>query len=270
MNPYTVLGIDKSADADTIKKAYRQLARKYHPDVNKNPGAEAKFKEINEANEILTDAEKKSNYDTFGDVTGRQNSFGGGRNPFGGGHHGDADDILRDLFGRHGFSANFGGGFGDFGQQVNLDITTSLRIPLEIAVNGGQITINSQGTLIKINIPKGMKNGTRLKLTGHGRRMNGHVGDMYVTVNLVSEHGYIVEGNDITISKNVTLKTIIFGGVCELDFFGEPLKLTVPRNTKPGQKLRIVKGLDGGCTYIIIGVELPLAENYPELEKILP
>jgi len=268
MNPYAVLGVEKSADETAIKKAYRKLAQQYHPDINKESGAEDKFKEINAAYEILSNTEKRTNYDRFGNVAGGNNPFagGGGRTQY---HDVNVDDLLKNVFGQSGFSASFGGNNFGFTQQMNLDITTSIKIPLETAVNGGHIAINVQGSTVKINIPKGMKNGTKLKIGGHGRRMNDHVGDMYIKVDLLPENGVSIEGNDITITRNVTLKTAIFGGICEINFFGEKLKLTIPRNTKIGQKLRIPKGLDGGSTIIVIGVELPDAEDYPELENIL-
>lgn len=277
MDPYKILGVDNSADETTIKKAYRKLAMELHPD--KNPGnkvSEAKFKDVNEAYEVLKDSKKKANYDRFGTTDG-----GGGHNPFGGcgGHYGcaDVDSILKDLFGQSGFHSGFGDtpdfghhhGFGGQQRRVNLDTNTGVRIPLGKAVNGGQVTISVNNRQVRINIPKGIKNWTKLKLKGHGQTVNGHTGDMYVKVELLPENGFVIKGNNIVVTELINLKTAIFGGTCEFDFFGDKMKLTVPRNTKPGQKLRIPKGLSGGSTFIILDVILPKAEDYPELEAVL-
>lgn len=266
---YGVLNVSESATPQEIKKAYRKLAQKYHPDKNQSPEAEEKFKEIAAAYEVLGDTEKKAEYDRMGDSMFNHGS-GQGFHQYHQSSGMDVEDILREMFGGRGFSG-FGNtsGFGNYTQPLNLDIESTVNIPLKIAVNGGKMTINVQGKPLKLNIPKGINNETRMRVAGKGKTANGKVGDLYVKVLLKSESGYDIDGNNINITESIDLKTAIFGGHKEIDYFGDNIKLKIPKNTKPGQKLRVPKGLQGGVTYINLNVNLPKAEDRPDLESIL-
>jgi len=153
---YETLGVSENASADEIKRAYRKLARKYHPDINKDPGAEEKFKEINAAYEVLSDPEKKKQYDQFGDqIFGGHNFHDFAR---GQGANVDLDEILRNIFGGGGFGGFAGGfssgGFGGFDMGMpDLDIHAKITIPFNVAVLGGTHTISANGETFDIRIP---------------------------------------------------------------------------------------------------------------------
>ncbi len=255
---YTVLEISESASQDEIKKAYRSLAKKYHPDINKTPEAEDKFKEINSAYEVLSDAEKKSQYDRLGDSMFNHGNGQGFHQSSGM----DFESILRNMFG--------GGGFG-FNQHrpQNKDVTIQIGIPLKTAINGGAITINYTSP-IDVKIPPKIKNGTKLRVLGKGNLVDGIQGDLYVVcVVQPSDNIFGVHGNDLVTVETIDLKAAIFGAQKELDLYGEKIKYNIPKNTKIGQKLRINNGLKGGSIIIQIVIELPTAESHPHLEKVL-
>jgi curved DNA-binding protein len=166
---YETLEISENASESEIKKAYRKLARQYHPDVNKEPSAEDKFKEINSAYEILSDKKKKQQYDMHGDsMFGGQNFHDFSRNA----GASNLDDILREMFsGGGGFSGfnggNFGGGHGGFGgfsnqaQQPNLDIETNVTIPFIVSILGGSHSVSVNGERFDIKIPAGVSSGEK-------------------------------------------------------------------------------------------------------------
>lgn len=259
---YKTLGVSEDATEKEIKNAFRKKALKYHPD--KNPDKEDKFKEINAAYEILGDKEKRRKYDQFGasafDNSSNQRYYRNG-NEF----HMNMEEILKEMF---------GGVFGNrnhFHQHrpSNLDVTYKIGISLSMAVNGGTVVIDVEGQQIKLKIPVGVKNKSKLRIAGKGRKFNNKAGDLYIIIIIEPEKGYSLEGNDIFTNDNIDLKTAIFGGVKSFDFFGESITYKVPKNTKPGQKLRLQKGLSGGSTYISVKVDLPKAEERPDLESIL-
>lgn len=189
---YETLGINKNASSDEIKKAYRRLARQYHPDINKEKGAEEKFKEINAAYEILSDEKKRAQYDRYGDSMFGGQSFSDFSRNSGGM---DLDEILKNIFGGGGFGAsgfggnssfgsgNFGGfgggGFGGFNQDA-LDLSAKITIPFETGILGGEHSINFNGETIKIKIPHGIKSGEKLRIRGKGKKIGSQVGDLIV------------------------------------------------------------------------------------------
>ena len=272
---YGVLGVSEDANESEIKKAFRKLAQQYHPDRNKDPEAEDKFKEINAAYAVLGDAEKKAEYDRRGDSMFNHGT-GQGFHQYHQATGANFDDILKEMFGGFGGFSGFGnfggmGGGGNFGQhsQRNLNIEAIVRIPLSTAVNGGKIGITVQNEQIKLNIPSGIRNGTRLRVAEKGHSMPGKKGDLIVQLQIMPEPGFMLDGNDIISTETIDLKTAIFGGDRQIDYFGETLSVKIPKNTKPGQKLRLHRGLEGGVTYITLNVELPKAEDRPDLESIL-
>ena len=183
---YETLEITESATEAEIKKAYRKLARKYHPDVNKEAGAEDKFKEINAAYEILSDKEKKQQYDRHGDsMFGGQNFHDFSRSHRSAGNA-DLDEILRSMFSGGGFGGGgFGGGFSQQ-PQPNLDIETSVTIPFSVSILGGSHSVSVNGERFDIKIPAGVKNGEKMRVKGKGHAQNGRAGDLFLKITVAS------------------------------------------------------------------------------------
>lgn len=237
---YETLGVSESATSEEIKKAYRKLARKYHPDINKDESAVEKFKEINAAYEVLSDKEKKAQYDQFGDQM-----FGGQRfQDFarGQGANVDLDEILRQMFGGGGFGGGFSsrqqGGFGGFG-GVDLDTQARITIPFIVSILGGkhQVTANNQSFDIKI--PAGIKSGETMRVRGKGRSHGGQVGDLLLSVEVAASTEYERRGDDLYKNFDIPLKTAWLGGKIEVVTPEKEVSLKVPKNTKNGQKFRL-------------------------------
>jgi len=243
---YKTLDVSENATEQEIKKAYRKLAKQYHPDKCKTPECEEKFKEINAAHGVLSDKEKRAQYDQVGD-----NAFGQGGFHQYSQQHSDMDigDILNQMF----------GGMRGFG--MDLDEYASINIPLEIAVNGG--TIDVLGS--KVKIPKKISNSTKIRLKGKGNSYKGKTGDLILKLLISSNDNYEIIGNDVHTNISVNLKEIIFGGKKEVDFYGEKISLKIPKDTKPCQKLRVKnKGLKGGNIIFNIKLILPKSSEITE------
>ena len=288
---YETLGVSESASPEEIKKAYRKLARKYHPDINKSPEAEEKFKEINAAYEILSDPEKKAQYDQVGD-----NMFGGQRfHDFAGAQGGaDLDEILRSIFGGGGFGGfssggfgggsrgGFSGGFGGFGggggyQEPNLDLETSITIPFNTAALGGKHSITVNGETFDIKIPAGIKSGEKLRVRGKGQKSGGRAGDLYIKVNVAPSPEYTRDGNNLTKEIDIPLKVALFGGKVPVQTLHKEITVKIPKGIKCGQKLRVKgqgimdrKTKEMGDLYLKLNVILPKVEELdPELAKMM-
>ncbi|MCF6244077.1 MAG: DnaJ domain-containing protein [Sulfurovum sp.] len=270
---YETLGVSDSASSDEIKKAYRKLARKYHPDINKDESAIEKFKEINAAYEVLSDTEKKSQYDQFGDqMFGGQNfhDFAQGQ-----GAGVDLDEILRQMFGGGG-GGGFSGGFGGFGGP-DLDITTRITVPFMTSVQGGKYSINVEGNSFDIKIPAGIKSGETLRVRGKGRAHQGQAGDLLIKVEVSDSPEYERKGQDLYKTFDVPLKEALFGGKISIETPEKEVSLKVPQNTKNGQKFRLKgKGVADrktamkGDLYLIANVVLPDVDTLDEdLGKML-
>jgi len=229
---YETLGVSENATADEIKKSYRKLARKYHPDINKDESAVEKFKEINSAYEVLSDSEKKSQYDLHGDqMFGGQNFHDFAR---GQGGQVDLDEILRQMFsGGGGFGAS--GGFGG----VNLDTKIQIKIPFLVSLLGGKHNISANGNSFDIKIPAGIKSGETMRVRGKGRTQNGQAGDLLIKVIVSPSDEYKEDGNSLYKEFDVSLKTAWFGGKVDVATPEKDVSLKVPENTKNGQKFRL-------------------------------
>ncbi len=273
---YETLNVSESASADEIKKAYRKLARKYHPDINKAPEAEEKFKEINAAYEILSDKEKKQQYDQVGDSMFGGQSF----HDFAGGHQGsgDLDEILRSMFGGGGggFGGgaggfNFGGGgFGGFAEP-ELDTEARITIAFNTAALGGKHAVNYNGQSFDIKIPAGIKNGEKLRVKGKGQQNGSNVGDLYLKVAVSSSPEYDRDGNDLTKEVNVSLKTALFGDKITVPTLHKEITIKVPAGIRSGQKLRVKeqgitdrKTKEMGDLYLRLIVQLPKIDELDE------
>ncbi len=282
---YETLEVSENASEAEIKKAYRKLARKYHPDVNKEASAEEKFKEINSAYEILSDPQKKQQYDMHGDsMFGGQNfhdfsQSAGGAN---------LDDILREMFSQgggfggggnpFGGSGNpFGGaggfGGGGFAQEPNLDIETKVTIPFIVSILGGSHSVSVNGERFDIKIPAGVKSGEKMRVKGKGHAQNGRVGDLFLKITVASNPEYEREGDDLVKTFDVPLYAALFGDKIAIQTLEKEIKLKVPKNTKNGQRFRVKemgamnrKTKVRGDLYLKANIVLPKVE---ELDKDL-
>jgi len=258
---YETLGVNESASADEIKKAYRKLARKYHPDINKDESAVEKFKEINSAYEVLSDPDKKAQYDLHGDqMFGGQNFHDFAR---GQGGQADLDEILRQMFGGGGGFGGGQGGFGGFG-GINLDTKIQITIPFLTSILGGKHKVSANSQQFDIKIPAGIKSGETMRVRGKGRSQNGQVGDLLIDVNIAKSDEYTREGDNLYKTFDVPLKTAWFSGKVEVQTPEKKVSLKVPQNTKNGQKFRLKgKGITDrktamrGDLYLVANIIIP-------------
>jgi len=270
---YETLEISDNASEAEIKKAYRKLARKYHPDVNKSAEAEEKFKEINAAYEVLSDKEKKAQYDQFGDqMFGGQNFHDFSRSQ---GGNVDLDEILRQMFsggggGFGGFGGGFGGG-GGFHQEPNLDIETSVTIPFNVSILGGSHSVSVQGDRFDIKIPAGVKTGEKMRVRGKGHAQGGRAGDLFLKITVAPSPEYEREGDDLIKTFDVPLHAALFGDKVAIQTLEKEIKLKVPQNTKNGQSFRVKemgamnrKTNKRGDLYLKANIVLPKVEDLDE------
>jgi curved DNA-binding protein len=284
---YETLGVSENASPEEIKKAYRKLARKYHPDINKDPDAQEKFKEINAAYEVLSDPEKKSKYDQFGDqMFGGQNFSDFARSQ---GPNIDIEDILRAMFGG-GFSSSHSqrggfGGFDGFGGEggfnrggfssPDIDIKEKITIPFITSIQGGKYHIQIEGESFDIKIPAGIKDGETLRVRGKGRRYNAQRGDLLITVRVAPSPNYKLDGLDLYREIEIPLKYALFGGRVKVKTPEKEVTLKVPKNTKNGQKFRLKesgfpdrRSGKKGDLYLVSNVLLPDVDSLPsELQE---
>ena len=270
---YDTLGVSQGASADEIKKAYRRLARKYHPDINKEAEAEDKFKEINAAYEILSDKSKKSQYDQHGD------SMFGGQNfhDFAQGQGGGAnlDDILRSMFGGGG-GAGMGGGFGGFNQggfgggfgEPDLDVSARITIPFNVAVLGGKHSVSYGGESFDVKVPAGIKDGEKLRIRSKGKSYQGQRGDMILSVEVSESPEYERTGSDLIKHINIPLKSALFGGKVKVETLYKEITLKVKAGTKNNQKFRVKeygsmnrKAGSKGDLYLKANIIIPSVED---------
>lgn len=249
---YKVLGVSKNATDAEIKAAYRKLARKHHPDLNPNDKeANRKFQEANEANEVLSDPEKRKKYDQYGKdwkhaeayesasrAQGRQQNSGTQytENPFGGDFgEGNFSDFFEFMFGSRGQGQ---------GRQVKFrgdDFHAELELGLRDAAQTHKQTLNVNGKKIRITIPAGVENGQTIKVSGHGGPgvNGGPPGDLYITFAIRGEAGFKREGADLHVTHEVDLYTAMLGGEVTLETLRGKVKVAVPPETQPGARVRL-------------------------------
>jgi curved DNA-binding protein len=265
---YAILGVGKTASEDEVKKAFKKLARKYHPDVNKEPGAEDKFKEINEAYTVLSDAEKRRYYDQFGTSAGRP----GWQPPpgQGGGNVGDFSDFFQQLFGNLGGRGGFSGNFEDlFGQRRGRDLEAELQIGLEEAYRGGERVVSVNGERLSVRIPAGVREGSKIRLQGKGTAG----GDLYLLLTLSPHPVFRLDGDDIYASVNVPAPLAVLGGEVRVPTLDGDVELNLPRGTQGGKRLRLKgkgwlrKDKTRGDQYAEINLTIPTSPS-PEEERL--
>jgi curved DNA-binding protein len=285
---YKILEIDKSASEADVKKAYRRLARKYHPDLNPNDtSAKKKFQQINEANEVLSDPEKRKKYDQYGKDWQHAEQFeqarqqrqqagqgaGQGGYEFEFGDGGGFSDFFESMFGG-------GGGFrGGRTSQVKFkgqDIQAEMQLTLHDVYKTHQRTFSVGGKNIRITIPAGIENGQTIRIKGHGGSgvNGGPAGDLYLTFHLVNDTPFRREGNDLHTTHELDLYTAILGGETVVDTFDGKVKLKVPPETQSGTRVKLKgKGFplykhegNHGDLYITWQVNVPRGLNEKEKE----
>ncbi|GHS52514.1 DnaJ family protein [Helicobacter pylori] len=279
---YQTLDVSENANQDEIKKSYRRLARKYHPDLNKTKEAEEKFKEINAAYEILSDEEKRRQYDQFGDnMFGGQNfsDFARSRSA-----SEDLNDILSSIFGRGGFSQRFsqnsqgfsGFNFSNFAHE-DLDMTTTLNVSVLDTLLGNKKQVSINNETFSLKIPIGVEEGEKIRVRNKGKMGRTGRGDLLLQIHIEEDEIYRREKDDIIQIFDLPLKTALFGGKIEIATWHKTLTLTIPPNTKAMQKFRIKdKGIKNrktshvGDLYLQARLILPKTETLSnELKALL-
>ena len=301
-DPYEVLGVPRGASAAAIKSAYRKLAKKHHPDANKNdPKAAARFSELNSANEIIGDEEKRKAFDRGeidaegkprfqgfpgGDPRARggpggfeTHTFrsGGGPGGLGGGGF---EDILNSMFGGAAARGAPGGGrtfeFDTGGIAVDLDLSVAMTVSLEESVKGVEKRVRlPTGKELNVRIPAGVVAGQQIRLKGQGETAPGHrPGDLLITVNIAAHPFFKVEGSDLRVELPITLYEAVLGGKVRVPTLGSAVELSIPKNTSSGRTFRLKgKGLPkptatAGDLFVTARIVLPDG-NDAELESLM-
>lgn len=293
---YKILGVDKNATEKDIKSAYRKLARQYHPDLNPNDAeANKKFQQINEANEVLSDAEKRKKYDKYGEnwqhgeeyekYAQQQQAQGGGRvySGFGGGHgqgfesyedfgSGDFSDFFQSMFG--------GAGGRSSGRQTRYrgqDYNAELKLNLRDVSESHKQTLTVNGKNIRITIPAGVENGQTIKISGHGGPgvNGGPGGDLYITFVVANDPNFRRDGANLYTTTKLDLYTAVLGGEVTIDTLTGKVKIKVAPETQNGTTVKLKgKGMpvykkEGEFGDLLVTYDIQMPTKLTEKQKQL-
>ncbi len=302
---FKVLGLERGADADAVKRAFRKLAREYHPDVNpNNKEAEAKFKEISEAYEVLSDPDKRRRYEQFGQYWNQAGGAGGGGDvDFG--RYGNFDDFINDLLGRFGgggggpAGGGFGGAPGGFGfssgfpgggfsggfpggaagagagrAPLNLDAEASISLSFADGFRGCERTLAVNEERVQVRIPPGVKTGSRLRLKGKGNLQpgTGRRGDLYLNLKLIDHPVWSLDGDLLRAELPLSLDELALGGEVRVATPDGEATVQVPAGMEPGRSLRLKgKGwpIKDGRGDLLLSLSLRLPPSFSETERHL-
>ena len=284
---YKVLGLGKQATDADIKKAYRKLARKYHPDLNPNDAsAKIKFQQVNEANEVLSDPEKRKKYDQYGkdwkvaEEARAHQQERGGQQQWAGGGKGFSETFSGDDFSDF-FQSMFGGGpRGQRGSQVKYrgqDVSAELHLDLRDVYTTHKQTLTVNGKNIRLTIPAGVENGQTIKISGHGGEgiNGGPNGDLYITFFITNSTRFKREGNNLSTEVDLNLYTAVLGGDVTIDTFDGKVKLVVKPETQNGTKVKLrgkgfpVYKKEGEFGDLLVTWKIKIPTNLSEKEKQL-
>lgn len=303
---YKVMGLEKNASADDIKRTYRKLARKYHPDVSKEPDALDKFKELGEAYEILKDPEKRKKYDQYGQYWQQADQAGGTGAGGGWGHSGQSqqsyaagaqefEDFINSIFGQHRQGGSQGQPFYGRGRAPakGEDVHAKMSISLEDSFNGTEKTLNLQipvmdnygqaryeSRAIKVKIPKGIGEKQQIRLQGQGEKGNAaKAGDLYIEIHFLPHPYFHHQKKDILLSLPISPWEATLGASVLVPTLAGKVKLTIPKLSQTGKQMRLKgRGLPdnpAGDQIITLSIVIPEVENgevdrlYGEMEKVV-
>ncbi len=299
-DPYEVLGVPRGASAAAIKSAYRKLAKKHHPDANKNdPKSAARFSELNSANEIIGDEDKRKQFDRGeidaegkprfqgfpgGDPRARGGSPGGGFESHSfrtGGGGGGFEDILNSMFGAAAARGGRPGAGGSFefdpgGIALDLDLNVAMTVSLEEAVKGVDKRVRlPTGKELNVKIPAGVVAGQQIRLKGQGETAPGHrPGDLLITISIAPHAFFKIDGSDLRVDLPITLYEAVLGAKVRVPTLGGAVELSIPKNTSSGRTFRLKgKGLpkaggSSGDLFVTARIMLPDG-NDAELEALM-
>jgi len=283
---YNIMGVGRDATQDEIRRAYRKLARKYHPDVSKETDAEKKFKELGEANEVLKDPEKRAAYDQLGSNWNDRQDFRPppdwgsgfefhGAPPGGGGQH-EFSDFFESLFGRAGSPGSGSRGFHMHGEDhhakilINLEdsyhgVSRSITLQMPEVTPDGHVVTRSRS--LKVNIPKGIRQGQQIRLSGQGATGmgSGKAGDLFLEVEFNPHRFYRVEGADVFLKLPLAPWEAALGASVKVPTPSGAIDLKIPANSQAGKKLRLkgrgIPAKTPGDLYVVLQVVLPSASD---------
>ena len=253
---YKVLGVKNDASQDEIKKAYRRMAKRYHPDTNKDdPNAKERFQEINEANEVLSDPEKRRKYDEYGENWRHADEFEAQRGQYSNGAQGGYNFGGFGGFGDFGSSAGNTSGFSDFfeelfghgafrggkgSRQRGGDIQATLQLTLHEAATTHRQQFGVNGETVSITVPAGIADGQKIRIKGKGKTgVNGERGDLYITFGITPDSRFTREGDDLHTTATIDAFTLLLGGEVIVPTLNGNIKATIKPGTQPGSKLRL-------------------------------